>query len=423
MEISNSTKELLIKVNEKRQKYFPKDTEDNNYNVFEALKITHSEVRHSAFISDLLNVNGKHGQKEKFLSIFIDTIKSKYNIKGFDDIKSIKTESEVDIQERFPEIGLGRVDIIITAEKPAQHIIIENKINARDGENQLLRYSEITKLEPNSYLFYLTLDGKFPSSKSTGNDKNKIEYETISYKKDIVEWLKKCLKEIEEIDSKSYLFKTINHYINLIRNLIRERNKQSINIELAEDIINLVTKESNHEGFEAFLNLLKATDKDLELSSEKEAFLLLKDVEKEIFDHLLNNFRTIIHEIAEKENLKCWVDLKQDKNYCNFGFYKKEWNYRLMFQFEGKNLTKLRYGFIDDGKGGEEFTKDHKSKFQSQEENNTRIDDDKWHCLVLWQEWENNKDSNYLKIYQAKDIELLIESKVKNLHEIVKPHH
>lgn len=402
MEIDKSTKELLNKVNEITQKYYQKNRQENDYNVFEALKITTSEVKHSAFINDLLDINGKHGQKEKFLSIFIKTLKIKYDIKGFDEIQSIKTEPE----KRFKDID-SIVDIIITSETPKQYIIIENKINAPDGENQLLKYSEKTKAEPNSYLFYLTLHGKFPSLKSTGYDKNKIEYKTISYKKDIVEWLKECRKVINQ---ESYLYKTINHYIDLIRILI----KQPTNIELAEDIINLVTNENNNEHFNAFLNLSDTIETGFTI--EKKVLVQLK---KEIFDELLYKFRIIIQDIAKKEKLECWVDLKQDKKYCNFGFYQKEWNYRLVFEFGGKNLTNLYYGFIDDGLGGEKFTKAQIIEFESQEGNNgKKIVYNKWHCRVLWQEWDNDTNSNYLKIHQAKDLRLLIESKVKNLHKL-----
>ncbi|AZI26328.1 hypothetical protein EA772_13615 [Pedobacter sp. G11] len=45
----------------------------DNFNVFRILKLESSEVRmHSAFLAELLNPKGSHGQKDIFLKLFID---------------------------------------------------------------------------------------------------------------------------------------------------------------------------------------------------------------------------------------------------------------------------------------------------------------------------------------------------------------
>ena len=48
---------------------------EQDFNVFEILKLSTSEVRtHSAFIAELLNPRGSHGQQDKFFKLFIDEI-------------------------------------------------------------------------------------------------------------------------------------------------------------------------------------------------------------------------------------------------------------------------------------------------------------------------------------------------------------
>lgn len=43
------------------------------FNIFRILKLESSEVRmHSAFLAELLNPKGSHGQKDTFLKLFID---------------------------------------------------------------------------------------------------------------------------------------------------------------------------------------------------------------------------------------------------------------------------------------------------------------------------------------------------------------
>lgn len=64
-------KTLLDQVNTLNNHYKKiNDLTSENFNIFRILKLESSEVRlHSAFIAELLNPKGNHGQKDKFLKI------------------------------------------------------------------------------------------------------------------------------------------------------------------------------------------------------------------------------------------------------------------------------------------------------------------------------------------------------------------
>ena len=163
-----------------------------NFNIFNVLGLSTSEVRlHSAFLAELLNPNGDHGLGDKFLDAFLKiVIKREKTIFEF-DTKSAKVFCEFyigNISENYTEGG--RIDIFIQDDNK-QTIIIENKIYADDQKNQLLRYHNYAEniIGSNKYIIlYLSLEeGDEPSKDSLGN--KQFDYQTISYKKDIMNWL------------------------------------------------------------------------------------------------------------------------------------------------------------------------------------------------------------------------------------------
>ena len=152
------------------------------FNIFEICGVDHFEVMHSKIISSFLNPKASHGQKEKFLRMFLDLLEDATAI----DILSANVYTEYVIDN-------GRIDILIE-DRNNHGIIIENKIYASDGNEQLKRYDTFAK---NKYskgkytIYYLTLDGHEPSKGSARN----VEYKIISYRNDILSWLELCIKE------------------------------------------------------------------------------------------------------------------------------------------------------------------------------------------------------------------------------------
>ena len=139
----------------------------------------------------------------------------------------------------------GRIDILLT-DKKNNAIIIENKIDASDQKNQLLRYYNYAIDKKLSYdLIYLTKEGNKASDYSTG--KEKFDYKCISYRNDIIPWLESC----EQIATRYPLIReTIHQYIiNLkdILNIMDNKNENALlelmlekeNAYVISDILNL----------------------------------------------------------------------------------------------------------------------------------------------------------------------------------------
>ncbi len=195
------------------------------FNIFKILNITADEVRlHSKFLAEILNPKGSHGQGDKFLSLFIEQI----------DCKEFKTKNADIIVEKSigkkTETGGGRIDILIE-NNHNQTIIIENKIYAKDQENQLVRYKNFKK---DSKLYYLTLQGRLPKKMSFGDLVLDEDFYLISYKNDIIEWLEKCAKASSNMP---IVKEGINHYINLIRYLTGQSNNKLMDKEITELLV------------------------------------------------------------------------------------------------------------------------------------------------------------------------------------------
>jgi hypothetical protein len=284
------------------------DLTGENFNIFRILKLESSEVRlHSAFLAELLNPKGNHGQKDIFLKLFVDLFCFKKN--------SIDTEScRVDIEKHTGFISEdqtegGRIDIIIT-DKFKNKIVIENKIYAGDQKNQLLRYH---KYAQNADLIYLTLDGRKPQEKSYGNLLNDMHFKCYSYESHILNWLDKCRKEVAVFP---IIRESITQYINLIKYLTNQTLNDNMQMELAELI------KSNLEA----------------------SFLIAENFDR-ILDNISYDFGLKIKNKYQDQGLLCDYNVDLDKRHTGLSIYKNEWkNVRIRFAFEDFD-KKLIYGF------------------------------------------------------------------------------
>lgn len=148
---------------------------------------------HSSFISMMLSLD------ERYLKLFIEEIKKNDDKGNF----CVEDFCKCDVfPNRNNHAEKLNIDILITSKITNKVIIIENKTFAKDrivdGNPQLLGYGkkiiesaefENIRDEKNIYYVYLSLRGVFPSEKEEFKDKNLI---TISYDKNIRNWIKKC---------------------------------------------------------------------------------------------------------------------------------------------------------------------------------------------------------------------------------------
>jgi hypothetical protein len=258
---------LLYNVSIIEQKYNSlAEITGEHYNVFDVLGKRNDELSHSLIISNLLNAKGKHGQKDLFLKLFIETIQTKFlsNISKQSFFQNFNTLASKAITEKFAgEVNDdegGRIDIIIN--QGSNNIIIENKIYARDQNSQLLRYYNYDKNAP---IIYLTLDGKDASENSKKGIENGQEYICISYENEIINWIEKC---IEKVANKPVIRETLIQYLNLINSI----TNQSTNNTMSEEIKELIKRDfgsaseivkNYNEAKNDICNKIRDTTKDI----------------------------------------------------------------------------------------------------------------------------------------------------------------
>ncbi|NDK56820.1 PDDEXK-like family protein [Pontibacter fetidus] len=182
------------------------------FNVFSILKMERLEnSTHSAFLTELLNPDGTHLKGNIFLKLFLDTLEDVPLTLNL-NTTNVKPEHHIGARNVDTKYG-GRIDIYI-CDSLNNSISIENKIDAGDQEAQIERYYNHNKGK--NTVLYLTLHGSDPSNGSKGALESGTDFHNISYRKHILEWLDKCLKEAAD---SPILRETIKQYKILIQKL------------------------------------------------------------------------------------------------------------------------------------------------------------------------------------------------------------
>lgn len=298
------------------------------FNIFELLGLQSDETRlHSTLLAELLNPSGKHGLGDEPLKLFLQYI-CQNRLPNL-DTNNVIVEKEHFIANLTTDYKTGgRIDILIydtVDNKPKNAIIIENKIYAGDQYKQLYRYRNFAKDKFQQFvIFYLNLFGNPASQESEGDQEtDKVssgeDYLTLSYKYDIIPWLKQCRSLA--ID-KPYVREVLGIYIDTL-NTITDNN------------MNNTEKEE----------LFKSMDKHIEATAE------IISAASEYIPHLVRKY--IVPELlnwAKEKKLSCddVDDMASGKNYCGIFFYKTEWRYgrKLGLSFQQRNFGDLIYGIV-----------------------------------------------------------------------------
>lgn len=246
-----------------------------DFNIFSILGAEGRETStHSAFLAELLNKKGSHGQGVTFLKLFIKTLEDD-RLMGIPSIDSNSSQvrKEKYIGKVNHEVGEGgRIDIYIS-DRSGNAICIENKIYAKDQHQQLGRYSDYLEEKHivNSLLLYLTLYGSEPSEASIRHKGEVLEagkdYHCISYQKHILNWLVECHKAAIYVP---IVREAIDQYIHLIKKL----TNQSMAKEEKKELVALVVEhpekfftlnEARNAFFEDVNNKLQELQRELNL--------------------------------------------------------------------------------------------------------------------------------------------------------------
>ena len=191
----------------------------HDYNIFTLFHGFSDEVNlHSNFIASLLDPNGDHYKGDLFLKLFLETC-------GIDDF-SIDTSTATVFKE------FKHIDIYISDGK--KHIILENKVYAKDQPTQIARYIDTIQNkgveDEDIYVLYLHPDGELPKGDSLGGyklnqnntklekDGSSINFKVISYGKEILEWIDKCKNEVSNITDLNVFLSQYKDVIEMIYN-------------------------------------------------------------------------------------------------------------------------------------------------------------------------------------------------------------
>lgn len=158
--------ELLALLNELKQ--FDKVHRlESRFNFFEAVGIVRQETKHSRFLAFLLDPKASHGLGEQFLRRFISGLIENHPAPGVSllkvatsdlhDAKVICERDHFDISVELPSLGLL--------------LVVENKIDAAESEDQLTGYRDLATNRYGGLKFlgcFLTRDGYQGQDESWG---------------------------------------------------------------------------------------------------------------------------------------------------------------------------------------------------------------------------------------------------------------
>ena len=337
------------------------------FNIFSIMNMETDEVKtHSAIIAELLNPAGSHGQGSVFLDLFIEHLKNKFNTPSNQHIKLDSfgklvneriSERTISPKNNWADVTGGRIDIILEDEK--QICIIETKINAEDQDYQLIRYHNYAKNRSKNrvkrfYIFYLTKEESVLSNEKPYSQNNYLEekkplnpqieghnfhyekkteyklhkesnegnphihqclYYPISFKKDIKEWIEKCL---EKTVSLPIIRETLLQYLNLINKI----TNQSTNNKMSKEIVESMKT-----------NIISS----FEISRNIEA------LKSELYYEFIENLKVY----ATKNEMTCNEDSKNKSSKFGIYFKPKSWednHLQICVIFDSKNYMGLYVG-------------------------------------------------------------------------------
>lgn len=376
------------------------EVEENRFNVFKLLEIEHKEnVLHSKLIGYLLNPSATHGLNNTFLNLFLETCKlPSSKSQNF----RLKLEHYIGAKDLTLEEG-GRIDIYL--ENDASIIAIENKIYAIDQEKQLTRYVNYLKEQnKQKYLLYLTLTKERASNEILDTDK--VVYQHITYSKEIIIWIKECIKFLTTSEPKYPVLKqTLEQYLETIKKLCNKQIPELMEKELLERI------SSNSDAFKTYTSLRalhpdtvwygivekNITEKLQGLVIAKKVIKELNSLEATINDTSIYMFVNLPKYKDETHSILFYNQLLQSKN-LYFGFeWNAEWELEYGFKYMNpeQKLLDSNYDHLEELKNKLNLDKDNEA----------------WYAYGTWQKhkvWNNNTIEQLAK---AIDGEVLADMK------------
>lgn len=319
----------------------------HDYNIFTLFHDFSDEVNlHSNFIASLLDPNGDHYKGDLFLKLFLETC-------DIDDLSIDMSRATV-----FKEFK--HIDIYISDGK--KHIILENKVYAKDQPTQIARYIETIKGEgakesdrvkdEDICVLYLHPDGKLPDDQSFGDyhakllgENPSIEFKVISYGNEILKWIDRCKNEVSNITDLNVF---LSQYKDVIE-MIYDRYKRIDEMETAKFVE--IFKE-NYTAVSEIANNYQETRKKIidEFFENVKEYLEKDEAIKGTYSIELNSvaYRPVVikNTISQDEKWKNFyftVEFQKSSTYSEpfVGFRKDDDKEVKVSDFDKPNITQL----------------------------------------------------------------------------------
>lgn len=374
----------------------------DDFTVFSALGFEKKELKHNRILQALLDPKSAHGMGEEFLRLFFEMVLNKKY-----EPATVFLEHDI----KYRKIS-GRLDLYIETENACYPI--EVKITADDQETQICRYYNFAKKSgKREYtIFYLTLCGNKPKAKSTKgmNDEDIDNIKCISFKKDVLSWLRCCAEEAYKA-KKISIYGAIRQYIVLIEKLtvhqIDNTKQEDIFMSSVEDIITLSSQ--YYKAAKAIAEKFK----NVEPSKIKQIFVCIKSYladnacvecdfdESKIYAFYKKKNRdypVLKHEIKNDKNIKLFLIFEISDDGFYYGVAVENCN-------ETKDIQKQN-----------EFIKSLYSNNKWKEWVSRKPKDNDW----VWWKWLPSKDENidftncsgenYLRLYDPVEFDKIMKA-------------
>lgn len=191
----------------------------DDFNLFDVLKITNSEIRHSNILAWLFDPNENHGLGDNFIKSFINKVVSRcdqYKYNAFELLLQDFHSYQVYRESKH-------MDIVLVSKEEKTAVIIENKIWAGESTHQLNNYLEKSKTEYKDckQILYVFLT---PYGREASDIENWISF---SYE-EIIDSLENAMKALSLREEVSII---IRNYIDIVRRkIMKEKDEKLVNI-------------------------------------------------------------------------------------------------------------------------------------------------------------------------------------------------
>jgi len=173
------------------------------FNLFDILKITRTELRHSNILSWLINPNENHGLNDNIIKGFVQ-----YVITSFSNNEDVFEVLLMDYHSFIVQREWKNIDLLAISFEEKFLLCIENKIFSEEHNNQLIKYREtLEEIYPDYRKMFVFLS---PDGSEASDSKN---WCSMSYQ-DVVDIIEKSTGKVNLLPEVEML---INNYVEAIR--------------------------------------------------------------------------------------------------------------------------------------------------------------------------------------------------------------